>query len=51
MIRQANRKDVKELSILRVEHQLPLYTNNPIARKLYRDIGFFENKNAMKAKL
>lgn len=28
-----------------------LGSSNPIARKLYRDFGFFENKNAMKAKL
>ena len=28
-----------------------LGSSNPIARKLYRNFGFFENKNAMKAKL
>lgn len=28
-----------------------LGSSNPIARKLYSDFGFFENKNAMKAKL
>lgn len=28
-----------------------LGSSNPIARKLYNDFGFFENKNAMKAKL
>lgn len=28
-----------------------LGSSNPIARKLYNDFSFFENKNAMKAKL
>ncbi len=67
MIRQANRQDIEELSILRVEHQkaegkedyhcddtelqnkAEAYFSKHL--KLYRNFGFFENKNAMKAKL